>query len=123
MIEMLVVTALLSALYVFLDANFDARSHASSWLSSVAQGRLWADAAELARLRGALKNGDDELPDEARLPAKTPFGGRYRVDATEHAAVVSFDDRDGGVVRVAPSVFAPTLPMHDKALLYRETPR
>lgn len=129
--EVLVALVLLSAFYVFLDVNFDARARAATLISSLAQGRLHADAAELARLRGAPH-------DEDGLPAATPFGGRYRVAAGEAAAVVSFDapfeigvggvyvadpNGKGGVVRLSPSVFAPTSPMYDKALLYRETPR
>ncbi len=130
-VEVLVALVLLSLLYVFLDVSFDARARAAVLLSSLVQGRLEADAAEIARLRGASQ-------DKNAVRAATPFGGRYRVAATEAAAVVSFDvpfeigvagvyaanpNGEGGVVRLAPSVFAPTLPMHDKALLYREIPR
>lgn len=130
-VEVLAALVVLSLFYVFLDVNFDARSRTATLLSSLAQGRLQADAAELARLRGESRN-------QAGSRAATPFGGEYRVAGTGDAAVVSFNvpfeaddagiyvanpDGEGGVVRISPSVFPPTLPMYDKALLYREVPR
>lgn len=142
-VEVLIATALLGAMYALLHAGIERRFRPLEFSASTVQARLWADAAEVARLGGGLAPGSADAAAVLRgvagaAPAATPFGGAYRVEATEHTAVVSFDvpfeargggifsanrDGEGGVVRLAPSVFAPTAAMRDKALLYRETPR
>ncbi len=129
-VEVLVVLALLSALYAFAFFNFDARRHTAAFEASVVQARLWADAAEVERRGGVLLPGRGDVAALLRrraAPARTPFGGPYRVTATTHAAVVSFDAPfaagGAGVLYLAPSVFAPTAPMREKALLYQEAVR
>ncbi len=136
-VEMLAVLVMLSVLYAFLSANFEARRQAAAFDVSMVQARLLADAAEVERQRGTLQFGDDTALAEDLAPAPTPFGGAYRIAATEHAAVVSFDlpfevrgggvfvahEDGGGTLRITPSVFAPTIPMQEKALLYQEPVR
>ena len=129
-LEVLVVLALLGALYAFVFINVDARGRSVSLDASLAQARLWADAAETRRSSGTLEPGSGDagaVLGPGLAPARTPFGGAYRVSATTRTAVVSFDVpasvRDSGVVHLTPSVFGPTAPMRDKVLLYREAVR
>ncbi len=140
-IEMLAVLVLASVLYALLFINYDARWQPVAFASSTVQARLWSDAAEIERRRGALRSGTADAGVALRrsdvAPARTLFGGAYRITATTHTAVVSFDvpfeahggglftaDHEaGGTVRVMPTVLAPTAPMQEKVLLYREAIR
>ena len=131
-IEMLLALTLVSVFYAFFSVNFDVRSRAVNFAASMAQARVWADAAEIDRQSGVLP------PGVTAAPVATPFDGPYRITATEHAAIVSFelpftvrgggvfvvrDGGSGGTLHATPSVFAPTLPMQEKMGLYKEAVR
>lgn len=140
-LEVLITLTLIAASYLFVVDILPARRESAVLVSSLTQGRLWSDVAEIERQRGALQAGTiavgalrtDLVPSLHRSP-----GDSYRIVSDERSAVVLVDlpfaarsgggvftkrGEKGGTLGLSPSVFSPTRAAQDKVSLYREPVR